>query len=151
LGSDGREINAALCKLVDELGPLGRIEPVGTELVRTGTQRPHFLRGVVGELDDAQLFAVGVEFVDQFSRYLHLAGVEVEFPRPLGDRINGDAAIGRLAELFRPRPRAVRVFDLGAGSLAVGIDFLLRGEGWIAIEGRVGKVAGGGAGVVEDV
>jgi hypothetical protein len=41
--------------------------------------------------------------------------------------------------------------DFGLFHLAVVVSFLLGGEGGIAVESRVGEVAGGGAGVVEDV
>ena len=41
--------------------------------------------------------------------------------------------------------------DFGFFHLAVFVNLLLGGEGGVAVEGRVGEVARGGAGVVEDV
>jgi hypothetical protein len=53
-----REMNAVLGELLDDVGSLAVIGPTGAQFVRAGAQCPHFLRVVVGELDDAELFAV---------------------------------------------------------------------------------------------
>ena len=44
------------------------------------TERPHAFGGVVGVLDDAELLAVRVQFVDQMRHDLDLAAVEIELP-----------------------------------------------------------------------
>ena len=82
LRRDLREINAALGQLLNDVGALAGIRLAGAQVVRAGAERPHFLGGVVGELDDAELLAVGVEFVDEFGGDFHLAAVEVEFSTP---------------------------------------------------------------------
>ena len=77
LGGDGLEVNAALGQLLDNCGALLRVGPAGSEVLQAGAEGADFFGRVVGELDDAELFAVGVEFVDQFGGYFNLAAVEV--------------------------------------------------------------------------
>ena len=66
LGGDGLEINAALGQLLDDCGALLRVGPAGAEVFQAGAEGADLFGGVVGELDDAELFAVGVELVDEF-------------------------------------------------------------------------------------
>ena len=77
------EINAALGQLLDDFGTLAGVGPTGAQFVRAGAKRPDFFGGVVGKLDDAELFAVGVEFMDQFGGNFDLAAVKVIFATPL--------------------------------------------------------------------
>ncbi len=78
LGGHLLEINAALGKLADDVGALIGIGPADAQFVRAGAERPHLFGGVVGELDDAELLAVRVEFIDEVRGNLDLAAVEIE-------------------------------------------------------------------------
>ena len=73
------EINSALGKLVDDVGALAGVGPSGAQFVRAGTERPHFFAGVIGEFDDPELFAVGIQFVDEFGGDFDPAAIEIIF------------------------------------------------------------------------
>src|SRR2546421_8641108 len=76
------EIYAAFGQLLDDLGALASIGPAGAQFVWAGAECPHFLGRVIGEFDDAELFAVGVEFVDEFGGDFDLAAVEIILSTP---------------------------------------------------------------------
>ena len=66
------------------------------------TEGPHFLRGVMGELHEAELLAFGIEFIDESA--VEFAAVEcVEKAQPLARDDGGDFTI----ELLRPRLAAL--------------------------------------------
>ena len=99
LRGDLREINAALGQLLDDVGALAGISPAGAQFVRAGAERAHLLGGVVGELDDAKLFAIGIKFVDEFGGDFHLAAVEIEFAPFVKNWINGNTTTAALANV----------------------------------------------------
>ena len=104
------KVDAAFLQPVDDLGTPGRIGPVVAQVGGVGEQRPHLLAGVVGELHDAELLAVGVEFVDQVGGDLDRAAIEVEFPALA---LDGSEAGGSAPIVFF---RLARPFRAGTGS-----------------------------------
>ena len=54
------------------------VGPLAAKFGRIAVQGSHFVGGVVGELHDAELPSIGVEFVHKVGGDLHLAAVEVE-------------------------------------------------------------------------
>ena len=89
--------------------------------------------------------------MDEFGDDFDLAAIEVVFAPLAGRRINNDGAAGRFIDFATFILWLLRRFDFGAFGFAVFVNFLLRGEGGIAVEGRVGKITRGRAGVIEDV
>jgi hypothetical protein len=77
LGRDRLEIDAALGQLLDDCGALLRVGPASTEVFRAGAEAADLFGRVVGELDDAKLFAVGVQLVDQFGGDFDLAAIKI--------------------------------------------------------------------------
>ena len=100
LGGDGLEINATLGQLLDNLGALGGVGPAGAEVFEAGAEGADLFGRVVSEFDDAELFAVGVEFVDQFGGDFDLAAVEIKLstphPSPLPGR-GGEGGVSKAA------------------------------------------------------
>ena len=148
---DGLKINPAIRKLLDDVGTLPDISPTDAQVIRAGAKCPHFFGSVIRELDDTELLAIGVEFMDEFGDNFHLAAVVIEFSTLRRWRVADNRAAGRFVNfttfIFRHFGRE----DFGAFDFAVFVNFLLCGEGGIAVEGRISKVARGRAGVVEDV
>src|SRR5438093_4748586 len=92
------EINPALGKLLHYVSALAGVGPAGAQLLWPGAKCPHSLGSVVGEFDNAELFAVGVQFVDEFGGDFDLAAVEVVFATPLPGPLlgrGGEGVIGR--------------------------------------------------------
>ncbi len=150
LDGEGAEIDAALGKLVEDDGPGFGLGPAGAQVFGFRAYGTHVFGGEVGQLFHPDLFAVGIELVDEFGGDFHAPAVEVELAALRVGRIDQDVATladGRLGGLFA----GFRREDFFLLRPAVLVDFLLRGEGGIAVEGRVGEIAGGGAGVIEDV
>ncbi len=144
LGGDGLEIDAALGQLLDNLGALGVVGPAGAEVFRAGAEGADLFGGVVGEFDDAELFSVGVELVDQFGGDLDVTTIEVEFAALRGRWVGDGGRIGKIADDVAFVLRFFGGDDLGVFDPAVFVNLLLGGEGRFAVEGRVGKVEGGG-------
>ena len=67
-GGAWRQMKVALCRLLNIVRALPGISPAGEQFVRARAECPHFLGGVVGGLEDAELFAIGIEFVNDFWR-----------------------------------------------------------------------------------
>ena len=71
------DAHAALGQLLDDCGALLRVGPASTEVFRAGAEAADLFGRVVGELDDAKLFAVGVQLVDQFGGDFDLAAIKI--------------------------------------------------------------------------
>src|SRR5437899_95744 len=80
------EIDATISKLANDLSAFFGIAPPGAQVLAAGAERPDLFASIVRELDCAQLFAVGVEFVHEFGINLDLATVEIELPPRLEGR-----------------------------------------------------------------
>ena len=80
------EVDAALFEPVDDVPAFVGIGPFAAQLSRIAVQRANLVGRVVGELHDAKLIAVGIEFVNQMGGDLDVAAVEVELA-PLGPSV----------------------------------------------------------------
>ena len=74
------EINPTLGKLLDDFDALVGVGPPDAQFVLAGAERPHLFGGVIRELDDAELVAVGIKFVDEFGGDFDLSAVIIKFP-----------------------------------------------------------------------
>ena len=76
---------------LDDLGTPFGVGPLGAQFRRGRAEAADLLRCVIGVVDNAQLFPVRVEFVDEMRRDLDAAAVEVEFPPFLAWRFDDPA------------------------------------------------------------
>ena len=72
------EVDSAFGQTVDDFATPLWVGPFAAQFGGVAVQRADLVRRVIGELDDAELRTVGVEFVDKVGRDFHLAAIEVE-------------------------------------------------------------------------
>ena len=126
------EINAPLRQMIDDLRPLFRVAPPGTPFYGAGADRAHLVARVIGELDDAGLFAVGIQFIDEVSANLDLPAVKIVFAALARRHINEDD----LRWFIDFNAWILRLFgrdDFGVFHFAAFVDLLLGGEGGLAV------------------
>jgi hypothetical protein len=131
------------------------IGPRGLQIGALTVQRTDGTSGVLGVAYDLQLLAVGVEIVHEMADDLDFAAVDIELAR-LVRRVGQDDAIAvfaivRFHAVFHFGLRNVRGrFDDGVDRFAALIDGDFLDTCRLAIEIRIGEVAGGSAGKIDD-
>ena len=121
---DGLKINSALRKLLDDVGTLAGIGPADAQFVRAGAKCPHFFSGIIRELDDTELLAIGVEFMDKFGGDFHLPAVVIEFSAFRRWRVADNRAAGRFMNFTTFILRHFGHEDFRAFDFAVFVNFL---------------------------
>ena len=128
------EVDAAVFQPLDDVATSLWISPFASQLGGVAEESANLVGCVVGELYDAELVAVRIEFVHEVGSNLHLASIEVElasrFIRPIGRQWFGAFVFGFF-------------FRCDYCFFVDGFAFLVNGlfgfDGWIAIEIGIGK------------
>src|SRR6266480_3065545 len=74
------ETDSALREFVDDFGTLRRVRPFFPKLRCCWIKSAHLFGGIVGELQNAQLFSIRIKFVNKMRSDLDVTFIEIIFP-----------------------------------------------------------------------